>query len=131
MRYMLLIYTRETEDGPSPEEVASLKAAYWEVIDDAARKGVLLGAEPLARTATATTVRIDNGRVLITDGPFAETKEQLAGYYMLDCENLDEAIEWAARIPAGSKGREGSVEIRPMPGLPPRSEARAPATRNG
>lgn len=127
MRYMMLIYSRETEDGPSPEEARELRAAHWTVMDDARRKGVLLGAEPLARTTSATTVRVDNGKPLITDGPFAETKEQLAGYYMLQCENLDEAIEWAARIPSGCKGREGSIEIRPMPGVPPRPEAEAPA----
>ena len=82
------------------------------------RKGVLMGAEPLAPTATATTVRVQNGKALITDGPFAETKEQLAGYYILECENLDEAIEWAAKIPTACKGGEGCIEIRPMPGLP-------------
>ena len=59
-----------------------------------------------------------HGKALITDGPFAETKEQLAGYYILDCENLDEAIEWAAKIPTACKGGTGCIEIRPMPGLP-------------
>jgi hypothetical protein len=57
--------------------------------------------------------------VLLADGPFAETKEQLAGYYILDCANLDEAIEWAARIPTGCKGAEGCIEIRALPGIPP------------
>jgi len=64
------------------------------------------------------TVRVQSEKVLLTDGPFAETKEQLAGYYILDCANLDEAIEWAARIPTGCKGREGCIEIRALPGLP-------------
>jgi hypothetical protein len=92
---------------------------------EAARKGVFQAAEPLAPTSTATTVRIDGGKTLITDGPFAETKEQLAGYYILECENLDEAIEWAARIPTACKGGEGCVEIRPLPGIPapPKTEA--------
>ena len=80
-------------------------------------KGVLRGAEPLAPTSTATTVRIQNGKALVTDGPFAETKEQLAGYYVIDCENLDEAIEWAAKIPTSCKGDEGCIEVRPLPGL--------------
>ena len=62
---------------------------------------------------------------LITDGPFAETKEQLAGYYILDCENLDEAIEWAAKIPTACKGGEGCIEIRPLPGLPADPEMEA------
>ena len=76
MRYMMLIYTRETDDDPSPEDAARLKAAHWAVIDDATRRGVLLGAEPLARTSSATTVRVDHGKALITDGPFAETQEE-------------------------------------------------------
>jgi hypothetical protein len=84
------------------------------VIGEATRKGVLVGAEPLAPTTTATTVRHENGKVLVTDGPFAETKEHLAGYYIIECENLDEAIEWAAKIPTACQGRAGCIEIRPM-----------------
>ena len=125
MRYMLLIYTKETESGPTPEEAAQIKAAHYTVIQEATRKGVFQGAEPLAPTTTATTVRVQNGTSLITDGPFAETKEQLAGYYILDCENLDEAIEWAAKIPTACKGGEGCIEVRPLPGLPARSGTEA------
>jgi hypothetical protein len=117
MRYMMLIYSKEAADGLSHEEVGQIKAAHGAVMQEATRKGVLLGAEPLAPTTTATTVRVQNGKALITDGPFAETKEQLAGYYILDCENLDEAIEWARKIPTACKGGEGCIEIRPMPGL--------------
>jgi hypothetical protein len=69
---------------------------------------------PLEPTATATTVRVQNGKVLITDGPFAETKEQLAGYYILDCQDLDEALAWAAQIPTGCRGGAGCVEVRPI-----------------
>ena len=69
---------------------------------------------------TATTLRMRNGKLSITDGPFAETKEQLAGYYILDCENLDEAIAWAAKIPTACKGVEGCIEIRPIAPIPPR-----------
>jgi hypothetical protein len=83
----------------------------------------LRGAEPLAPTSTATTVRVRHGETLVTDGPFAETKEQLAGYYIIECENLDEAIEWASKIPTACKGGEGCIEIRPMPGIPALSEA--------
>jgi len=125
MRYMMLIYTKETESGPTPEEAAQIKAAHYTVIQEATRKGVFQGAEPLAPTTTATTVRVQNGTSLITDGPFAETKEQLAGYYILDCENLDEAIEWAAKIPTACKGGEGCIEVRPLPGLPARSGTEA------
>ena len=125
MRYMMLIYTKETESGPTPEEAAQIKAAHYTVIQEATRKGVFQGAEPLAPTTTATTVRVQNGTSLITDGPFAETKEQLAGYYILDCENLDEAIEWAAKIPTACKGGQGCIEVRPLPGLPARSGTEA------
>jgi len=125
MRYMMLIYTKETESGPTPEEAAQIKAAHYTVIQEATRKGVFQGAEPLAPTTTATTVRVQNGKSLITDGPFAETKEQLAGYYILDCENLDEAIEWAAKIPTARKGGQGCIEVRPLPGLPARSGTEA------
>ena len=125
MRYMLLIYTKETESGLTREQAEQLKAAHWAVIQEATRKGVLQGAESLGPTTNATTVRMQNGNSLITDGPFAETKEQLAGYYILDCKNLDEAIEWAAKIPTSCKGSEGCIEIRPLPGLPPRPDTEA------
>jgi hypothetical protein len=121
MRYMFLIYSREAEtvEG-SPEDWEQLKAAHWAVMDDARKRGVFHGAEPLQPTTTATTIRIADGRPLILDGPFAETKEQLAGYYILDCHDLDEAIAWATRIPTACRGSRGCVEIRPIAGLPPR-----------
>jgi hypothetical protein len=114
MRYMMLVYSTEGPDGLPPEEADRIRAGHSEVITEATRKGVLIGAEPLAPTSTATTVRQQNGKVLVTDGPFAETKEHLAGYYIIDCQNLDEAIEWAARIPTACQGHEGCIEIRPM-----------------
>jgi hypothetical protein len=128
MRYMMLIYSREeSPGGRDPDEIERTRSAHWKVIDEATRKGVFLGAEPLAPIITATTVRMQDGKALVTDGPFAETKEQLAGYYMLECENLDEAIEWAAKIPVTCRGREGCIEIRPMPGLPERVSSDAAA----
>ncbi len=120
MRYMMLIYSKEAPAGLTPAEGEQIKAAHGAAMQEAKSKGVFLGAEPLAPTTTATTVRGQDGKRLITDGPFAETKEQLAGYYILECANLDEAIEWAAKIPTGCKGSEGCIEIRPMPGLPAR-----------
>lgn len=122
MRYMMLVYTKETEAGLTPSQADELRAGHWAAMQEASRKGVLLGAEPLAPTSTATTVRMQAGRPLITDGPFAETKEHLAGYYILECANLDEAIEWAAKIPTACQGGEGCIEIRPLPGLPSRAE---------
>jgi hypothetical protein len=85
-----------------------------------AGQGQFHGAEPLHATVTATTVRLSDGKPLVTDRPFAETKEQLAGYYILDCKDLDEAIAWAARIPTACKGGEGCIEIRQIMGLPSR-----------
>jgi hypothetical protein len=89
-------------------------------MDETRRRGIFVAGDPLQPTATATTVRKEDGKPLVLDGPFAETKEQLAGYYILDCNNLDEAIEWAAQIPTGCRGGEGCIEIRPVAEIPPR-----------
>jgi hypothetical protein len=114
MRYMLLIYNQENYKGLSPEQGDQSSATHRAVMDETTRRGIFRAAEPLHPTSTATTVRVQNGKVITTDGPFAETKEQLAGYYILDCKNLDEAIEWAAKIPTECSGGAGCVEIRPI-----------------
>ena len=115
MRYMLLIYTNEqSTEALSPEEQERIGAEHGAVMAETSRRGILQGAEPLQPTSTATTVRMQNGKALVTDGPFAETKEQLAGYYILDCKDLDEALEWAARIPTACGGGTGCVEVRPI-----------------
>ena len=115
MRYMLLIYTNEqSTEALLPEEQERIGAEHGAVMAETSRRGILKGAEPLQPTSTATTVRVDNGKALVTDGPFAETKEQLAGYYILDCKDLDEALEWAARIPTACGGGTGCVEVRPI-----------------
>jgi hypothetical protein len=117
MRYMLLIYTREDEWGSmSQEENRKAMEGHLAIMDETVKRGMLVGINPLAHTSSATTVRVENGKVLTTDGPFAETREVLAGYYMLDCQDLDEAIAWAARIPH-CKAR-GCVEVRPIAELP-------------
>ena len=118
MRYMMLIYSRQTASELTPSQIEEIKSGHRTVMEEATRQGILLGAEPLSPIATATTVRMQDGKALITDGPFAETKEHLAGYYILDCRNLDEAIDWAARIPTSCRGGQGCIEIRTMPGLP-------------
>jgi hypothetical protein len=125
MRYMMLVYSTEGPDGLPAEEAAQIYAGHRTVMDEATRKGVLVGAEPLAPTSTATTVRVQNGKALVTDGPFAETKEHLAGYYIINCENLDEAIEWAAKIPTACQGGGGCIEIRPMRWQSTRAEPEA------
>lgn len=118
MRYMMLVYSTEPPDGVKPEEAERIRSGHLRVMTDATDKGILIAADPLAPTSTATTVRIQNGKTLVTDGPFAETKEHLAGYYILDCENLDEAIDWAARIPTECHGAAGCIEIRPLRAQP-------------
>jgi hypothetical protein len=115
---MFLMYSRETPEGPSAEEVEYLIRTHGEIVADARRQGVLLGYEGLKSTALATTVRSLDGKAVVLDGPFAETKEQLAGYYILECRDLDEAVEWAKRIPTSCKGSSGSIEIRPVADLP-------------
>jgi len=136
MRYMLLIYTQEDAIArSSQEEMQQVINGHRAVMQAGRAQGVLEAAEPLANTSTATTVRMQNGNAIITDGPFAETKEQLAGYYIFDCKNLDEAIAWASRIPTGCGGMQGCVEIRPLRAVPTNAEelqlAKISAGRNG
>jgi hypothetical protein len=112
MRYVLLIYGNEAEYARmTHEESAALMQSHALFAQEAQKRGLLTGGAPLQPTSTATTVRIRRGKTLITDGPFAETKEQLAGTYVLDCKDLDEAIEMATKIPDALLG---SVEIRPV-----------------
>jgi hypothetical protein len=118
MRYMFLMYSRETPEGPSPEEVDYLIRTHGALIKDARQKGVLLAVEGLKPSSTATTVRAHDGSALVLDGPFAETKEQLAGYYIIECRDHAEAVEWAKRIPTSCKGAPGAIEIRPVADLP-------------
>lgn len=117
MRYIMLIYTKETESG-SREEMQQVASAHWAVMDESSRRGMFRAADPLEPTSTATTIRVEDGKVMVTDGPFAETKEQLAGYYILECKDLDEAIEWAARIPTACGGANGCIEVRPIQEIP-------------
>ena len=121
MKYMLLIYLADNAMNEEEREecyVDSTKLAH-----DLHARGQYISASPLHPVSTATSLRIREGKRLITDGPFAETREHLGGYYMIEAENLDEAIGIAARIPGA---RKGTVEIRPvmeLPGLPEASQA--------
>jgi hypothetical protein len=117
MRYMLLIYTDESA-LQTPEQAQRVMEDHRRAMDEAARKGFLRGAEPLFPTSSATTLRVGDRKELLTDGPFAETKEQLAGYYILDCPDLDHAIEIARLVPTACGGAEGCVEIRPIRAIP-------------
>jgi hypothetical protein len=121
MKYLCLIYEDQSMYTKlSKAESDKVMADYGAFTDNVKKSGQYLAAEALQPSNTATTIRSRNGKLTSTDGPFAETKEQLAGYYILDCENLDEAIEWAAKIPTACRGGEGCIEIRPIAPIPPR-----------
>jgi hypothetical protein len=112
---MLLIYGNETASAQrSPEERLECMNQHFELKDSMTKAGVFLAADPLQPTATATTIRVQGGKPIVTDGPFAETKEQLGGYYLLECKNLDEAIAWTSKLASTCGGAWGSVEIRPL-----------------
>jgi hypothetical protein len=116
MRYLLAIYGDEQAFATATEaDMAAVEDAYNTFTKDIVDRGLFQSGEALQPTATATTVRVRDGRTLTTDGPFAETKEQLGGYYLIDCKNLDEAIEVAARIPGAA---QGSIEVRPVMEFP-------------
>ncbi len=108
MQFMALIYGTE---GAQDVDMPTLMQQYKEFGQNAAKAGVLGSGNALEPVSTATSVRVRDGKVSITDGPFAETKEQLGGYYILECEDLDEALKWAAQIP---DARNGTVEVRPV-----------------
>lgn len=109
-QYMLLIYS-PTDSSPSPEELAAEMPKWFSYTTALQESGVLVAGEALEALETATTVRVREGETLISDGPFAETKEGLGGYYLVDVPDLDAALQWAAKIP--NVGR-GCVEVRPV-----------------
>jgi len=112
MQYMLLIYGDQNGwQSRSEEENNQLMQDYYRFTEDLQKSGSMVGGDALEPTQTATTVRVRNDETLTTDGPFAETKEQLGGYYIVDVGSLDEALEWAAKIPGA---KHGSVEVRPV-----------------
>ena len=112
MRYLLMICNDETnDDALSADEAAARFAEYGVWMEEMGRRNVLLGGERLRPTTDATTVRVRDGETLTSDGPFAETKEQVGGYFLVDCKDLDEAIEVAGKLPGA---REGSIEVRPI-----------------
>ena len=115
MRYLLLIYTAEAAEEPPADVANASHAAYGAFTADIKARGLFQAGEALTPTTTATTVRVVDGDVVTTDGPFAETKEALGGFYLIEARDLDEAIETAAKIPASSSG---SIEVRPVWELP-------------
>jgi hypothetical protein len=112
MKYILLIYGDEKLGASMTEEQRTEQYNEYNAFTESVRqRGQYAGGEALHPVSSATTVRVRDGKTMTTDGPFAETKEQLGGYYIVDCANLDEAIEAAARIPGA---RNGSIEVRPV-----------------
>jgi hypothetical protein len=124
MKYLLLIYNDEAaaaaaQANASPEEQAAQITPWYDYGDWLAEKGWFVGAAALQPTSTATTVRVPDGKPVVTDGPFAETKEQLGGYYLLDVANVDEAIEAGNRCPGATYG---TIELRPIQEFPERMQ---------
>ena len=116
MQYLLLIYSAENA-GPQPGDAdfGEFMQGYFEFTSEVKERGVFEAGEPLEKAETATTVRVRDGETVVSDGPFAETKEVLGGYYLLNCKDLDEAMEFAAKIPSA---KYGSIEIRPIMQIP-------------
>jgi hypothetical protein len=112
MKYMLML-NRTTDAPPEPgtPEFHEALSGYGAALDAMGKAGVLVDCAPLAAMSSTTTVRVRDGETIVTDGPSAEIKEQLGGYTIIDCDNLDEALKWAATIPAA---RDASVEVRPI-----------------
>jgi len=112
MRYMLLIWENEAiSAAQSDDERQAVFAEYMTFTQDIRDKGVFMAGDPLLPSETASTVRVRGGKPVTTDGPFAETREQLGGYYIVECETLEEACGYAARIPTA---RDGAIEVRPI-----------------
>ena len=113
MKYMLLIYVDEAQGAKVAKEVgiAQMSAPYIAYTEALQKAGVILGGDRLQPTTTATTVKVSDGNTKVLNGPYAETKEQLAGYYMIDVPDLDAALTWAARCPGAA---HGTVEVRPL-----------------
>ena len=112
MKYMLLIYGDEAAmKTASQETVGQMIAAYGAYTEAMKKAGVHVGSNRLRPTSSGTTVRVANGKTQVLDGPYAETKEQLAGYYMIEVPDLDDALSWAARCPGAS---HGTIEVRPL-----------------
>lgn len=108
MQFLALIYSLE---GGDDVDMPTLLAQYGAFAEEAGAAGVLVGGNALQSVATATSVQLRDGTATLLDGPFAETKEQLGGYYLLECKDLDEALHWAAKIPTA---RYGTIEVRPV-----------------
>jgi hypothetical protein len=112
MQYLLLIYANESAEAQVPQEEQRAMFGEWMAYTASLKAAnALVAGDALQPTATATSVRVRNGERMITDGPFAETKEQLGGYYLVEAKDLDAALDWAAKCPGA---RAGTIEVRPI-----------------
>jgi hypothetical protein len=112
MQFLAIIYNDESlYADATPEQIAATFEAHGRFGQASREAGVFVGGEGLQPSATATTVRVRDDERMLTDGPYAETKEQLGGYYLLDCKDLDDALNWAAQIP---EAKTGAIEVRPI-----------------
>jgi hypothetical protein len=112
MKFLAIIYNDESNyANATPEDIGAIFAAHGKFGEDSRAAGVFAGGEGLQGASTATTVRVRDGERLLTDGPYAELKEQIGGYYLLDCKDLDDALNWASQIP---EAKMGAIEVRPV-----------------
>ena len=112
MKYLILIYEDEAQMAArSPDKQQQVFADYGAYTQELVAAGVMVSGEALQPSVTASSVRVRGGEALFTDGPFAETREQLGGFYLIDCADLDEALQWAAKCPTS---RDGTIEVRPL-----------------
>ena len=125
MEYLFLLY-KDSSQPMTRHESDKAKTRQWSILDDTAKQGILRGAGPLESSATAVCVRSEGGRMLTTDGPYAETKEALGGYYVIDCRDLQDAKYWAGRM--SQTGCADLVEIRQLMPIPGRVENAQAAT---
>jgi hypothetical protein len=125
VKFMAIIFNDESQyANATPEQIGAVFAAHGEFGQASREAGVFVDGDGLQPSVTATTVRLRDGERLLTDGPYAETKEQLGGFYMLECKDLDEALAWAARIP---EAKTGAIEVRPVMDYEAQEAAGAPA----
>jgi len=112
MKYMLLMYADESKASEiPPEELQAVQQTWYSLMKEAKAAGVLISNNGFSPVTNATSVRVRDGKTLTTDGPFAETHEQLGGFFLVECKDLDEAIAWAAKIPTA---KYGTIEVRPL-----------------
>lgn len=111
MKYVMLMYSSPSAGPQTEEELQAAGPTWWSLLQEGKKAGTLVDNQGVAPASVATTVRIRDGKSVITDGPFAETHEQFGGYFVFECDNLDEAIKWAEKIPTAEYG---SIEIRPL-----------------